>query len=70
MTKGRIREQKSILTAEVVGGIAETYGINLGAITLARRSEKVRVPPKGWVGLYLDFFKEGFRIPVSPFQVE
>lgn len=35
-----------------------------------KASEKVRAPPKGWVGLYLDYFKEGFRIPVSTFLVE
>lgn len=70
MSKGGIRDQKPILTAEAVEGIAETYGINVGAIVAARLSEMVRAPPKGWVELYLDYFKERFHIPMSPFLVE
>lgn len=41
-----------------MGGIAETYGLNMRAIVAAKPSERVRAPPKGWVGLYLDYFKE------------
>lgn len=70
MSKGEILDQKSILTAEAMGIIAETYAINMHAIVAARPSERVRAPPKGWVGLYLDYFKEGFRISVSTFLVE
>lgn len=39
--------------------MAKTYGIELESIVAA-----------GWVGLYLDYFKEGLRIPVSPFLLE
>lgn len=39
-------------------------------IAAARSSERVRMPPKGWVGVYLDYFKERWRIPVSPFLIE
>lgn len=42
------------------------HGLNVRAIVEARSSERVRASPKGWVGLYLDFFKEGLCIPVSP----
>lgn len=55
---------------EEVDSIAETYGINVRAMGAARPVERVRAPPKGWVGLYLDCFKEGFRIPASTFLVE
>lgn len=55
---------------EEVGSITETYRINVQAIRAARLTERVRVPPKGWVGLYLYYFKEGFCIPVSTFLVE
>lgn len=68
MSKGRIREQKSILMAETVGGIMEAYSIEMGVIASARSSERVRMPQKGWVDL--DYFKEGFRIPVSAFVIE
>lgn len=47
MTKGEIRNQSSILTAKAVGGIAETYGIDLGVIATARSSKRVTLPPKG-----------------------
>lgn len=70
MSKGEIREQKSILTAEAVRDITKTYGIEMGVIATARSSERVRMPPKGWIGLYLDYFKERLRIPVSPFLIE
>lgn len=70
MSKGEILDQKSILTEEAVGIIAETYTINMHAIVAARPSERVTALQKGWVGLYLDYFKEGLRIPVSPFLVE
>lgn len=70
MSMGGVLDQKSILSVEEVGSIAETYGINLRAIGAARPSERVRAPPKGWVGLYVDYFKEGFRIPVSTFLAE
>lgn len=63
-------DQRSILLAEEVGRIVEEYGINHRAIGVARSSERVRAPPKGSVGLYEDYFKEGFRIPVSTFLVE
>lgn len=53
-----------------MGDLAETYGINMHATVAPRPSERVRAPPKGWVGLYLDYFKEDFHIPVSPFLVE
>lgn len=53
-----------------MGTIAEKYGINYWAIGAARPSERVRAPPKGWVGVYPDYFKEGFCIPVSTFLVE
>lgn len=68
--KWKIRDQKSVLTAEAVGGIAKTNGIDLGVIAVARSSEMVRVPLKRWVGLHVDYFKEGFRFPVSSFLVE
>lgn len=70
MSKGGILEQKSILTAEAMGNIVETYSINMRAIVAARPLDRVRAPPKGWVGLYLDYFKEGLRIPISPFLVD
>lgn len=63
-------EQRSILSVEEVGRIAEEYGINHRAIGSARPSKKVRTPPKGWVEVYESDFKEGFRIPVSAFLVE
>lgn len=62
---GGILDQRSILSVEEVGKIAEEYGINHRAIGAARPSERVRATPKGWVGVYEDYFKEGFRIPPS-----
>lgn len=70
MSKGRILNQKSIFTAEAVGGTAETYSLKMSAVVAGKPLERVRAPLKRWVGLYLDYFKEGFRIPVSPFLVE
>lgn len=48
---GGILEQRSIMSVEEVGGIAEEYGINHQAIGAARPTERVRAPLKGWVGL-------------------
>lgn len=67
---GGMLDQKSILSIGEVGNIAGEYGINHPAISTARPTERVRAASKGWVGLYLDYFKEEFRIPVSPFLVD
>lgn len=43
MRKGGILDKKSMLTAEAVRNIVETYGVNMRAIVVARPSERVRV---------------------------
>lgn len=63
-------DQRSILSVEEVGSIAEKYGVNYRTVGAARLMERVRVPSKGWVGIYVDYFREGFRIPVSTFLVK
>lgn len=55
-------DQRSIQSVEELGRITEEYGINHRAIGSARLSERVRAPPKGWVGVYEDYFKERFWI--------
>lgn len=70
MARGRIRYQRSILSAAAVRELAELYKIELGLIAVASRTDRVCYPPEGWVGLYLDYFKEGFQILVSQFFLE
>lgn len=62
MKRGGIRDQRSTLTAAAVGELAETYGIDLGSIAAANRSDRVMPPPGGWIGLYLYYIilKKGF----------
>lgn len=69
-TVGEMADRQSILSVEEVGRLTEEYGIYHRAIGAERPTERVRTPPKGWVRIYVDYFKEGFCIPVSTFLVK